>query len=289
MVNGPQAQVAFQGAEGFFDEHQLHIATPEQFGIVGAQVGAQEIPAFALADGAQFLAVKPEGELARFRHGGVDQGSDGTAGAVACAAEFFQPLVAGEVLLLDFVQALPESLELAAAHAALFADARAAFGQHIDFALLRQEFDAQLLAHLLPGFVRQFLFQFRQPAFGRADEVTDLRLALPQFGQHGFGGNAPVHHPDAFGCAVALLNQFQHVPQRGFVGGIAGEHFIGQRQPLGRDDQRHDDLHAVATFVATITEAAGIAFIIRHVALEVGAGQVVEQHVELRAKEIAPA
>ena len=38
-----------------------------------------------------------------------------------------------------------------------------------------------------------------------------------------------------------------------------------------------------------VTEAAGIRFVFRHVALEVGAGQVVEQHVELRAEQIAPA
>lgn len=43
MVNGPQSQVAFQGAEGFLDEHQLHVATPEPFRIVGAGVGAQQI------------------------------------------------------------------------------------------------------------------------------------------------------------------------------------------------------------------------------------------------------
>jgi hypothetical protein len=159
----------------------------------------------------------------------------------------------------------------------------------MDFAVLRQEFDAQVLAHLLPGFFGEFLFQFRQSSFGRADEVTDPGLALPQFGQHGFGGNAAVHHPDAFGVAVTFLNQLQHVPERGLVSGVAGEHFAGQRQALGRDDQRHDDLHAVAAFVPAVTEAAGIAFVFGHVAFKICRGQVVEQHVELRAKEIAPA
>ena len=40
MVNGPQGQVAFQGAEGFFHKHQLHVAAPEQLGICRAEVGA---------------------------------------------------------------------------------------------------------------------------------------------------------------------------------------------------------------------------------------------------------
>ncbi len=37
MVNGPQPQVAFQGAEGFLDKHQLHVAAPEPLGVVRAQ------------------------------------------------------------------------------------------------------------------------------------------------------------------------------------------------------------------------------------------------------------
>jgi hypothetical protein len=85
-----------------------------------------------------------------------------------------------------------------------------------------------------------------------------------------FGGDAPVHDPDAPGLAVTLLNQLEHVPERGFVGGVAGEHFIGQRQSLGRDDQRHDDLHAIAALVPAVTETAGIAFIFGHVALKAG-------------------
>ena len=88
---------------------------------------------------------------------------------------------------------------------------------------------------------------------------------------------------------MTLLNQLQQVAQRGLVGGVAGEHFISQRQTFGRDDQRHDHLHAVAALVATVTEAAGIGFICGHVAFKIGAGQIVKQHVELRAEEIAPA
>ena len=70
---------------------------------------------------------------------------------------------------------------------------------------------------------------------------------------------------------------------------MAGEHLVGQRESLGRDDQRHDDLHAVRALVPAVAEAARIRFILGHVALEVSAGQVVEEHVELRAEEIAPA
>jgi len=131
-------------------------------------------------------------------------------------------------------------------------------------------------------------FQFGQPSLGGADQITDLGIAAAEFFEHGFGGDAAVHHPDAFGLAVALLDQPQQVAQRGLVGGVAGEHLVGQRQSFGRDHQRHDDLHAVRTLVPAVTEAAGIGFIRRRVAFKAGAGQVVEQHVELRAEEIAP-
>ena len=49
MINGSPSQIAFQGAEGFCHEPQLHVTTPEQFGVVGTQVGAQEVTALALA------------------------------------------------------------------------------------------------------------------------------------------------------------------------------------------------------------------------------------------------
>ena len=41
--------------------------------------------------------------------------------------------------------------------------------------------------------------------------------------------------------------------------------------------------------LAAVTEAAGIGFVGGRVAFKIGAGQIVEQHVELRAEEIAPA
>jgi hypothetical protein len=48
-------------------------------------------------------------------------------------------------------------------------------------------------------------------------------------------------------------------------------------------------LHAVGTSVPAVTEAAGIGFIRRRVALEIRRGQIVKQHVELHAEQIAPA
>lgn len=81
----------------------------------------------------------------------------------------------------------------------------------------------------------------------------------------------------------------EHVAQRGLVGGVAGQHLVGQRQPLGRDHQRHHDLDTVAAFVAAVTEAARVILVGRHGGFEVGAGQVIEEHLEAGVEQVAPA
>jgi hypothetical protein len=222
-------------------------------------------------------------------HGDFHQTGHDAPGPVAGGPQLLQKLIAGEFLPLKFVQALPVDFEFASAYGAFLVGAGATFGQHVDFAVLRQQFHAQLRAHFLPGLLRQLLFQFGQLALGRAHEVAHLGLALPQLGQHGFGRDAAIHHPDALGAAVTFLDTLEHVPQRGLVGGVAGQHLVGQRQALGRDHQGHDHLHAVGAFVPAVTEAAGISFIPGHVTLEIRAGQVVKQHVELCTEEITPA
>ena len=131
------------------------------------------------------------------------------------------------------------------------------------------------------------LLQLRQPPLGRAHQVA--RADAAHLGQAVLGGDAAVHHPDAVGLAVALLDAVQEAAQRGVVGGVARHHLVAQREALGRDDQRDDDLHAVAALVAAVAELAQIVGPAVFVALEVGAGQVVQQHVELRAEELAPA
>ncbi len=67
------------------------------------------------------------------------------------------------------------------------------------------------------------------------------------------------------------------------------EHLVAQREAFGRDDQRDDHLAAVASLVAAVAVLAQIMFAALYVALEVGARQVVQQHVELRPEQLAPA
>ena len=97
------------------------------------------------------------------------------------------------------------------------------------------------------------------------------------------------HNPDPFGGTETAADRREHVTQRRFVGGVTGQHLVGERQAFGRDDEGDDDLHAVAAFVAAVAEAAGIVLVGRHVAFEAGRGQIVEQHFVARVEQIAPA
>jgi len=49
MPDGADGQIAFEGAEGFFDEDQLHVVAPQGVGLFVGQVGAQQVAAFATA------------------------------------------------------------------------------------------------------------------------------------------------------------------------------------------------------------------------------------------------
>ena len=87
---------------------------------------------------------------------------------------------------------------------------------------------------------------------------------------------------------MALLDQGEHVAQRGLVGGVARHHLVGQRQSLGSNHQGDDHLHAIAAAVPAVAEAPGVLRILRHVALKVGAGQIIEQHFVAHAEQIGP-
>ena len=61
MKNGPQTQVAFERAERFLDVAELHVTTPDQFRIVGREIGPWQIAAFAAE--IKMVAVRQRGAL----------------------------------------------------------------------------------------------------------------------------------------------------------------------------------------------------------------------------------
>ena len=65
MEDRTQPEIALERAEGFLDVAQLHVAAPDQRGIVGSQVGAQQVAAFAAAGAAQGGAIELVAQDAR--------------------------------------------------------------------------------------------------------------------------------------------------------------------------------------------------------------------------------
>lgn len=160
-----------------------------------------------------------------------------------------------------------------------------ALGEYIGLLLLRQKLDLDPLAHSLPGLVEQRFLQLREPSLGRANEIVDRRIGLPHLRQHGFGGNAAIHHPDPPGFAVLRFDLLQKTAQCRAV----GKHLVGERKAVRRHKKSDHDLNAVGALVAAIAIAAFIVLIGRRRRFEIGAGQVIEQYVEARAKQILPA
>ncbi len=88
---------------------------------------------------------------------------------------------------------------------------------------------------------------------------------------------------------VLLFDLGQEVLERGLVGGVARQHFVGEGKTLGRNHEGDDDLHAVAALIAAVAEAAQIGGIGGRIAFKIRAGQIVEEHFVLRLEEVAPA
>jgi hypothetical protein len=86
----------------------------------------------------------------------------------------------------------------------------------------------------------------------------------------------------AFGEAVFLLHHRDHGLDGGHVGGIAGEDFVADGQPLGRDDQADVDLLAIGPLVARV--AALRLFVSLGFALKISARHIVKQELELDAE-----
>jgi hypothetical protein len=84
------------------------------------------------------------------------------------------------------------------------------------------------------------------------------------------------------------LDALKKPPQGRLVRGVAGKHLIGQRQTFGRYHQRNDDLHTIRPVIARVPVAALVTFRKRRVRLEIGARQIVEQHVVADVEQIAP-
>ena len=102
-----------------------------------------------------------------------------------------------------------------------------------------------------------------------------------------FGGDAAVHDPDSVGTAILCFDLFEKIFQGGLVTGVARHHLVGEREALRGHDQGDDHLDAIRAFVSAVAKLTFPGK--RRVALEVGTGQVIEQHIEARLEQHLPA
>jgi hypothetical protein len=76
---------------------------------------------------------------------------------------------------------------------------------------------------------------------------------------------------------VLLLDPAEEPAERGVIRRVTGEDLVGEREAGRGDDERHHHLHAVRPLVPAVPNAPFVLLRKRRIALEVGAGQVVEQ------------
>jgi hypothetical protein len=192
-------------------------------------------------------------------------------------------------------------LREAAAHGAQFAQqthqpfapyrdllglAAAAFGQHVEFTLVPVKLHLHRIAHLLPRQVEPFLFVLVDSPLGRAHQIERLPLRFTHFFQNRFRRNTPIHNPHPPRFAVRGFDLLQKVAQRRAVRRVPIHHFVSQRETVGRDHQRDDQLHAVRPSVTTVPAFGfGILF---HLPFEVRARQVIEQNFEIGGEQVRP-
>jgi len=66
-----------------------------------------------------------------------------------------------------------------------------------------------VVAQFLPRHFFQLVFELIPAGARSADQIGNGRIALAHVLQGGFGGNAPVHDPNALGLAILRLDFFQ--------------------------------------------------------------------------------
>src|SRR5581483_5817241 len=176
-------------------------------------------------------------------------------------------------------KALPDGFLL------LFASAGAAQNESL-FALGdRHLLHFHLRSHLNPIVLQQLGFKLLHLAAWRTHQV--LAAAFPDRREILIAHDAAIHYPDAPRLAVFALHHAQNRFHRRYVRPVAVESLITERETLAVDDQRDYHLFTVRTMIARVT-APHHRILLRRT-FHIRARQIVEQHVELGAEQLAVA
>jgi len=108
-------------------------------------------------------------------------------------------------------------------------------------------------------------------------------IARTHLGERFLRRNAAIHDPDPPARAKACFDG-RHDGFHGLhIARVAGQRVMSQREAFARHDQSQDDLFAVPTMVARIA-ALGQRVFLRQ-ALEVTAGEIIQQHVIVQLEQ----
>ena len=165
MEDRVDGEVGFEIFEGFFDGDELDVVLPKDGGVTFDKIGAQQIAVFAAADLAQLASVEGKGEAGRGRLDlDVNQApADRSLGA--SGSQLHQQLLAGDLHCCgEFVEASPQPFQLPPAHRPFLEDPVGALGEHIELAVLGQQFHCTPLRACCQGLSRGcFSSRVRRP------------------------------------------------------------------------------------------------------------------------------
>src|SRR5258707_5493587 len=296
MPDRPDRQVALVDAECRLGLTELDVGSPQRLRRPVGDVGAQHIAAFAVARPVVPFGLDRPIEPEAARCGGILDEADGIASCGARVAPekttdlalrgaavhrllcprqplpetgkpgldaFGKTLMHGELLLLAFRRADQQERRAAA------------IGRSAQLGL-----DA--IANLTPiARIDELGSKLLHVALVGADEIATPAAVQPC---HGLGtGHAAIHHPDARGIPVTAFHRRNDLFDSGYVGAIAGKHLVAERYAVTGHDKADADLLAIAPLiaaVATLGHRVG-----RGLALEVGAGHVVEQKLVVEPEQ----
>src|SRR5262245_1212900 len=160
----------------------------------------------------------------------------------------------------------------------------AAQDEGLDAGVVRTALDLPSVPQCFPRAVPNGVSDLLETAAWRADDGP--RAASLQPAQAGLADHAAVEDPAAPLAAVPVLHARDGLPQRRAVVAVAGENLVAQGVAVAADDQPDEHLLAVGAVVTRVA-APGLG-VGDGLALEVGAGKVVEQPVVCQAEQPAP-
>src|SRR5579859_4333909 len=238
-------------------------------------------------DEAASLGITP-GETA---DGFMDLGAFLEAAAGDTGLEFFQALGQGATLAATYGtflvtprpaarQEIIDALAFVPSFAVVLTRVRA-FVTSVALALEGLDLHVGIVGQALPAGVAQLVVKRDQRLAVRRQKITPPRFT--EEGQALVADHAAVHDPDTIALAETCFDGVDDALDGLHIARVAGPGVVSQREAFARHHQGDHDLLAVAAMVARVAVAGQV--VVLGQALEVAAGQVVQQQIVLDLEE----